>query len=211
MKLIARISLYLTFSLTVLFGFEALCQNPGGRTNPAVIGLFPIPGLEPLPPHKSRVIDKTKFKPENFRFLNKSGKSLEDRLSSNAAPETVDCGPSWGLFAFRVNGKGAIDSTWFDGHLAAASSNRILANICATEGGWVIAPGTKPDDAAWFVYFYSDVRALWDKNVQCSLAEKELQKAVSSMNGFFYNLFFRLGEDNATMLRPTIIDGLPKI
>jgi hypothetical protein len=57
--------------------------------------------------------------------------------------------------------------------------------------------------------FYSDVRG--DKNVQCSEADKQLQKAVSSMSGFFYNLFFRLGEDNATMLRPTVIDGLPKI
>lgn len=211
MVLIARISVYLTFSLSILSGFASLSQSPGGSTPPAVIGLFPMPGFEPLPPHKSRVVDKTKFKPENFRFLNKAGKSLEDRLSSNAALETVDCRPSWGLFAFRVNGKGAIDSTWFDGHLPAASSNRILANICATEGSWVIAPGTKPDDVAWFVYFYSDVRALWDKNVQCSEADKELQKAVSSMNGFFYNLFFWLGKDNATMLRPTVIDGLPKI
>jgi hypothetical protein len=53
--------------------------------------------------------------------------------------------------------------------------------------------------------------ALWDKNVQCSQADKELQKAVSSMTDFFYNLFFRLGEDNAIMLRPTVLDGLPKI
>jgi hypothetical protein len=160
MVIIARISVYVTFLFSALSGFASLSQNPENRTNRAAIGLFPRPGFEPFPPHKSRVIDKTKFKPQNFRFLNKAGESLEDRLSSNAVTETVDCKPSWGLFAFRINGKGAIDSTWSDGHLPTASSNRILANICATEGSWAIAPETKPDDVAWFVYFYSDVRVV---------------------------------------------------
>lgn len=94
MILVGRISVYLTFSLSILSGFASLSQSPGGSTPPAVIGLFPMPGFEPLPPHKSRVIDKTKFEPKNFRFVNKAGKSLEDRLSSNAAAETADCRPS---------------------------------------------------------------------------------------------------------------------
>ena len=199
-----------TFCLLILCGLAVFSQNPKPITSPENIGLFPRPGFEPLPPHKSHVKDNSNIKPENFRFSDASGKSLNDRLSVGVGTETPNCKPSWGMFKFRVNGKGLVDSTWFDGHLPKEVSIRILDNIRATQGSWIVAPGTKETDVAWYVYFYSDTRARWDKNLKCSESDKELQKTVSSMTAYFYNLFYWFGEDKATMIRPTNNDGQPR-
>jgi hypothetical protein len=171
---------------------------------------FPKPGFEPLAPHKSPVRDRSNIKPENFRFSEASGKSLDDRLSAGVGTEIPDCKPAWRLFKFRVTGKGLIDSTWFDGQLPKEKSIQILDNIRATGGSWIVAHGTKEGDVAWYVYFYSDTCARWDKNLNFSELDKELQKIVSSMTGNFYRLFYWTGEDKATIVRPTGNDGQPR-
>ncbi len=200
----------LTFCLFILCGFSVFSQNSKPTFRPETIELFPKPGFEPPPPHKPRVIDKSNFKPENFRFSDASGKSLDDRLSVGMSTEPATCKPSYGLFKFRVNGRGLIDSTWFDGQLSKEVSIRILDNIRATEGSWVIKPGTKEEDEAWYVYFYSDTRGRWDKKLNCTEADKELQKAVSAMSNYYYNLYYWIGEDKATLIRPTQNDGQPR-
>ncbi|MPR32994.1 hypothetical protein [Salmonirosea aquatica] len=200
----------LTFCLCILCGFSVFSQNSEHRVHPANIELFPKPGFEPLPPHKSKIIDRSNFKPENFRFSDATGKSLNDRLSAGVGIEPASCKPSYGLFKFRVNGKGVIDSTWFDGQLSKEVSVRILDNIRATEGSWVITSGTKEADVAWYVYFYSDTRARWDKKMKCTESDKELQKAVSAISNYYYNLYYWIGEDKATLIRPTANDGQPR-
>ncbi len=208
-RLIVRKHAVFTFWLITLCGSTAFCQN--SRLRPEDIELFPKPGFELDPPHKSTIRDNSNIKPENFRFADKSGKSLEYRLSAGTGAEPPDCIPSWGLFRFSVNGRGLIDTTWFDGKLPAEVSKRILNNIRSTEGSWMVVPGTKPNDVAWYVYFYSDTRGRWNKNMRCPESDKELQKVVSSMTSLFYNSFYFLGEDKATMVRPTSNDGTPKI
>ncbi|GAB3162976.1 hypothetical protein GCM10027291_01740 [Telluribacter humicola] len=199
-----------TFCLFILCGFSVFSQNSRPTVHPENIGLFPKPGYEPLPPHKSKVIDKSNFKPENFRFSDATGKSLNERLSVGISTESANCKPSYALFKFRVNGKGLIDSTWFDGQLSKEVSIRILGNIRTTEGSWVIAPGTKEVDVAWYVFFYTDTRGQWDRNLNCTESDKELQKAVSAFSDYFYNLYYWVGEDRATVIRPIQIDGQPK-
>lgn len=200
----------LVLCFIVSCGFSSFSQIPKPATTPENIGLFPKPGFEPLELHKPRVRDNSTFKPENFQFSQASGKSLNDRLEVGVSAETVDCKPSWGLFKFRVNSKGQIDSTWFDGHLPKKVSMQILKNIRATQGSWIIAPGTKESDVAWYVYFYSDTRARLTKNLNCSESDKELQRAVSSMTSYFYNMYYWVGEDKAMIIRPTSNDGAPR-
>lgn len=212
MKLFERIARYKGSWILCLFifcGCSVFSQNPKSPTAPENIGLFPKPGYEPLPPHQRHVIDRSNIKPENFRF-SETGKSLNDRLSAGAVTEAPDCKPSWAMFKFRVNGKGLIDSIWFDGQLSKKTTTRILDNIHATAGSWIVAPGTKESDVAWYVYFYSDTRGRWDRKLNCSESDKELQKAISFMTGYFYQLFYWTGEDKATIIRPTDNDGLPR-
>jgi hypothetical protein len=199
-----------TFCVIIFCGFSVFAQNSKPITSPENIGLFPKPGFEPLAPHKSPVRDRSNIKPENFRSSEASGKSLDDILSPGVGAEIPDCKPSWGLFKFRVTGKGLVDSTWFDGQLPKEKSIQILNNIRATNGSWIVAPGTKEGDVAWYVYFYSDTRARWDKNLNCSELDKELQKIVSAMTGNFYRLYYWTGEDKATIVRPTDNDGQPR-
>nr|WP_295934626.1 hypothetical protein [uncultured Dyadobacter sp.] len=209
-KRVARNVWMLVLCFIVSCGFSSFSQIPKPATTPENIDLFPKPGFEPLELHKSRVRDNSNFKPENFQFPQASGKSLNDRLEVGVSAETVDCKPSWGLFKFRVNSKGQIDSTWFDGHLPKKVSMQILKNIRATQGSWIIAPGTKESDVAWYVYFYSDTRARLTKNLNCSESDKELQRAVSSMSSYFYNMYYWVGEDKAMIIRPTSNDGAPR-
>lgn len=207
---IARSNWILILSITVSCGFSSFSQIPKPATTPENIGLFPKPGFEPPELYKPRVRNNSNFKPENFQFSQASGTSLNDRLEVGVSAETVDCKPSWGLFKFRVNGKGLIDSTWFDGQLPKKVSLRILENICGTQGSWIVAPGTKESDVAWFVYFYSDTRARLTKNLNCSESDKELQRTVSSMTSYFYNMYYWVGEDKAMIVRPTSNDGAPR-
>lgn len=206
----ARNNWTLILSFIVSCGFSSFSQVPKPATTPANIGLFLKPGFEPLEPHKPRVRDNSNFKPENFQFSQASGKSLNDRLEEGVSAETIDCKPSWGLFKFRVNRKGIIDSTWFDGQLPKKVSLRILENIRGTQGSWIVAPGTKESDVAWYLYFYSDTRARLTKNLNCSESDKELQRTVSSMTSYFYNMYYWVGEDKAVIVRPTSNDGAPR-
>jgi hypothetical protein len=200
----------LTFCLFILCGFSVFSQNSKNTVHPEHIELFPKPGFERLPPHTPTVRDKSNFKPENFRFSDATGKSLNDRLSVGVSTESANCKPSYALFKFRVNGKGLIDSTWFDGQLSKEVSSRILNNIRATDGSWVVAPGTKEGDVAWYIYFYSDTRGRWDKKLNCTESDKELQKAVSAFSNYYSNLYYWVGEDKATLIRPTVNDGQPR-
>jgi hypothetical protein len=207
---VVRKKAVLTFCLVLFCLFPVFSQNSKPANSPENVGLFPRPGFEPLAPHKSPVRDRSNIKPENFRFSDAKGRSLDDLLSVGAGKDAPDCKPSWAMFKFRLNGKGLIDSTWFDGQLPKEVSARILNNIRNTEGSWTVAPGTKEEDVAWYVYFYSDTRGRWDRNLNCSESDKELQATVSSMTAFFKNLFYLFGEDRATMVRPTGNDGYPK-
>lgn len=209
-QVVARNKGVFTFCLFILYGFSGFSQNSKHTFHPENIELFPKPGFERLPPHKPTVIDKSNIKPENFRFSDATGKSLNDRLSVGTSTEPANCKPSYALFKFRVNDKGLIDSTWFDGLLSKEVSIQILDNIRATEGSWVIAPGTKEGDVAWYIYCYSDTRARWDKKLNCTEADKELQKAVSAISGYFSNLYYWIGEDKATLIMPTENDGQPR-
>lgn len=187
----------------------SFAQDTTRRNLPAAIGLFPKPGFEPNPPHKSAVVDKSHLKPGNFRFSGKGGINLQSFLLTGIGPVTADCRPYWGLFAFRVNGTGKIDSTWSAGQMPIENTKRILTNIRATEGSWIIQSGTKTEDVAWYVFFYSDTRGRWQPNLNCSESEKDLQKAISSMSGFFYNMFHQLSDNLATVISPVEFTGLP--
>ncbi|TDE14585.1 hypothetical protein [Dyadobacter psychrotolerans] len=197
-------------SALLLFTASAFAQESAGEKAARNIGLLLAPWHERLPPHKSYVRDNSNIKPENFRFRDAPGRSLNDRLSVGVGAKTPDCKPSWAMFKFRVNGKGLVDSTWSDGNLPKEVSNRFVDNIHATDGSWIVASGTKETEVAWYVYFYSDTRGLWDRNLNCSDSDKELQKTVSYMTSFFYNLFYCFGEDKATMVRPTDNNGIPR-
>jgi len=198
------------FVILLSLTLTTFAQESEGEKAAAKIGLFYLPGFEPSPKSKSHQPDTANYKPQNFRFRDASGRSLNDRLSVGVGAETLDCKPSWAMFKFRINGKGLVDSTWFDGHLPKEVSIRILDNIHATEGSWTVAPGTKEVDVAWYIYFYSDTRGRWAKDLNCSESDKELQRTVSSMTAFFYNLFYWLGDDKATMVRPTDNNGIPR-
>lgn len=191
----------------ILCGFSVFSQDSKPRISGDDIELFPRPGFEPIAPHKSVRRDNSNIKPENFRFHDKSRRSLDERLSMGVGEKKISCKPSWGMFKFRVNGKGVVDSCWFDGQLPVKVSNRILDNIRATKGSWILSPGTQETDVAWYVYFYSDTRGRLDRKMNCSSADMELQKVVSFMTSYFQNLFYLLGEDKATMIMATSNDG----
>jgi hypothetical protein len=177
------------------------------------IGLFPLPGFEPLPDHKSKEPDTASLRPQNFRFPDIDRKTLSDILEMGVELPPNDCKPSWGLFAFRVNAAGKIDSTWYQGSLPTTTSDKILANIRGTEGLWIIKQGTKPTDVAWFVYPFFDTRGRFERRSKCSDADKELLKVVSYLSSLVINLFYQVDRDHnrATMIMPTERDGIPKL
>ena len=194
-----------------LYGLTAFAQQSEGAKTAAKIELFHLPGLEPSRNTSSWQLDTVNFKPENFSFRIWNKKNLTDRLSIDVPMEEISCKPSWGMFVFRVNAKGIVDSTWYRGNLPPVTSGKILSNICATEGNWIIKPGTKPSHVAWFVYPFFDTRGLFPERSECSQADRELMQTVSSLSRLFFTLYFRVDRDyhRATMLRPTEIDGMP--
>jgi hypothetical protein len=170
-------------------------------------------GYELLPPHKSAVPDTSNFKPENFSFPIIDRKTLTDILEKDIPQPTVPCKPVWGFFSFRVNAKGQVDSTWYQGNLLPVARDKILSNISATEGRWKIKADTKPQQVAWFVYTYLNVRGIYDKQLNCSEADKVLLRAISSLGNFFFYLYYQIDpkHNRATMLMPTNIDDSPKL
>lgn len=145
----------------LLLALTAFSQRPASDTKAAQIGLFPMPGFEPLPPHKSHVPDTANFKPQNFRFKEIDRQSLTDQLAKGIRLPAVDCKTAWGLFTFRVNASGKVDSTWYRGNLSDKVSDQILKNIRETGGHWIVKPETKSTHVAWFSYtFLISVRDL---------------------------------------------------
>src|SRR5690606_27902554 len=97
----------------------------------AKIGLSPLPGLEMPKRERTYRLDTANFHPENFSFRIWDKKDLTDRLEMGVPLPPAGCKPSWGLFVFRVNALGKVDSTWYRGNLPNMATTRILANICA--------------------------------------------------------------------------------
>jgi hypothetical protein len=191
----------------------AHAQDSDASKRATSIGLFPLRGFEPLPDHKSKEPDTARLKPQNFRFPDIDRKTLSDRLEMGVQLPDNNCKPSWGLFAFRINAAGKIDSTWYQGSLPTTTSDKILANIRGTEGRWIIKQGTKPTDVAWFVYPFFDTRGRFERISKCSEAKKELLKIVSDLSSLVINLFYQVDRDHnrATMITPTERDGIPKL
>lgn len=125
----------------------------------------------------------------------------------------VSCRPSWGLFIFRLNGLGQVDSTWYEGNLAPITSSKALANVCATEGNWIIKPGTKPNHVAWFTYTFFDIRGRFSKQLECSKSDQELFKAVSFLSGIISMRYNKVDHNHqeATWIKPATIDDTPSI
>lgn len=178
----------------------------------ANIGLSQLPGFS-LPARSAYWLDTVNFRPENFSFRIWDKKDLTDRLELNVPMCPVQCKPSWGMFVFRVNAKGKVDSTWYRGNLPATTSDKIIYNIRATEGNWIIKKGTKPNHVAWFVYPFFDIRGRIPKQPGCSEADQELLQTVSDLSNLFYILYYKVDKDyyRGTMLRPTAEDGSIKM
>ena len=206
-KLNAAVIFFLLLALT------AFSQRPASDTKAAQIGLFPMPGFEPLPPHKSHIPDTANFKPQNFRFKEIDRQSLTDQLAKGIRLPAVDCKTAWGLFTFRVNASGKVDSTWYRGNLSDKVSDQILKNIRETGGHWIVKPETKSTHVAWFSYTFFDIRSRFIKESKCSEADKELQMVVSSLSNLISNLYYQLDQnhDRATMIMPKVVDGIPRL
>ena len=201
------------FIILLTLTLTSFAQESEGEKTAAKIGLFYLPGFEPPAKPKSHLPDTANFKPQNFSFPNINRQSLTARLETNIPLPPVDCKPSWGLFAFRVNAAGKVDSTWYRGSLPLVASDKILANIRATEGLWIIKPSTKPTDVAWFLYPFFDTRGRLERKYNCSEADIELLKAVSSLSNLVFNLYYQVDNNHnrATLIMPTERDGMPKL
>lgn len=172
-----------------------------------------LPGYEMLPSSNGYIPDTANIRPENFSFRIWDKKDLADRLAIDVDLPPESCKPSWGLFIFRVNGLGQVDSTRYEGNLAPITSSKILANICATEGNWMVKRGTKPNQVAWFAYPFFDIRGRYSKQLVCSSSDRELLKAVSSLSNMFWLVYYKVRreEQKGTLIRPTTMDGIPRI
>jgi hypothetical protein len=203
----------LLICFALLFAKQALAQQSDGAKTAMQIELYALPGYE-LPQRTNRYrLDTANFRPENFSFRIWDKKDLTDRLETGVYLPEINCKPSWGIFIFRVNARGQVDTTTYRGNLPSNVSNKILANICATEGNWIIKPGTLPSNVAWFVYAFFDVRGRIPRKKECSDSDRELLDAVSSLSNLFWMVYYQVGRDfnRATMIRPTEIDGTPRL
>ncbi len=191
----------------------AYTQNPDAAKRATSIELLPLPGMEALPVHKAQRPDTINFKPHNFRFPDIDRQTLSERLAMGVFLPIDKCSPAWGLFAFRVNAAGKVDSTWYRGSLTTITSDQILANIRGTDGLWIIKPDTRPTHKAWFVYPFFDTRGRYESDSKCTEAEKVLLRAVSSLSNLVINLFYQVDHDHnrATMIMPTERDEVPKL
>jgi hypothetical protein len=197
---------------TWLYYIPSYSQELEKAKTAAKIGLSELPGFS-LPLKSAYWLDTINFRPENFSFRIWDKKDLTDRLELNVPMCPVQCKPSWGMFVFRVNAEGKVDSTWYRGNLPATTSDKIIYNIRATEGNWIIKKGTKPNHVAWFVYPFFDIRGRFPKQPDCSKADQELLQTVSDLSNLFYILFYKVDKDSyrGTMLRPTTEDGSIKM
>lgn len=207
------VELLVSIFLNILSSSLSFSQEVQKEKTASEIGLFRLPGHE-LPERPiSRAPDTANYKPENFSFRIWDRKNLTDRLGLDVPIGPVRCKPSWGMFIFRVNALGKVDSTWYRGNLPEKASDKILSNIRGTEGNWIVKKGTKPNHVAWFVYPYFDIRGLIEKKSGCSDTDLELLRTVSHLSNLFSILFFQVDKDNnrAIMLRPEEVDGSPKL
>jgi hypothetical protein len=203
----------LSICFTILFAKRSLAQQSDGAKTAIKIELSALPGYE-LPQRTDKYgLDTANFRPGNFSFRIWDKKDLTDRLEMGVHLPEINCKPSWGTFMFRVNARGEVDTTSYRGNLSPGVSSKILANICATEGNWMIKSGTHPSNVAWFMYAFFDVRGRIPKKKECSDSDLELLDAVSSLSNLFWILHYQVGRDfhRATMIRPTEIDGTPKL
>lgn len=189
----------------------AFAQTTNPTKNAENIGLSPL-SLFDEPPRRYW-LDTANFKPENFTFKIWDKKDLSDRLEMGVSVGPISCKPTWGMFIFRVNAKGKVDSTWYRGNLPTFTSDKILSNIHRTDGNWIIKPGTKPNHVAWFVYPFFDTRARFPVRAECSETDNELLRTVSALSNLFSMLYWQTGKDyyRGTMIRPTDKDGSIKM
>lgn len=192
---------------------SAYAQQSEGAKTAGKIGLSVLPGLEMPKRETAYRLDTANFRPENFSFRIWDKMDLTDRLELDVPLPPVSCKPSWGLFVFRVNALGKVDSTWYRGNLPSMTTTKILANICSTEGNWIVKPGTKPSYVAWFAYPFFDIRGRASRRLECPEAEQNVLEVVSSLANLFAILYYRVDHNfhRAIMVRPSEMDGSPKL
>lgn len=210
---------WFVFLILILNAISVFAQRFKERSEQQIaaekISLFPLSVFDPFPEPSSNWPDTANFKPENFKFPSIDRLSLEDHLAKGIPSIAPNCKPSWGVFCFRVNASGKVDSTVYDGNLNVKISNKILKNIKGTSGLWQVSKNSKPTNVAWFIYPVFDFGRLYDEKSDCSETDKLLQKTVWSLSNLVNFIHAYVDRDyiRATMLSTEKRNGMtePKL
>lgn len=117
--------------------------------------------------------------------------------------EDVDSLPTWGVFFFRVNTKGKVDSIFHQGTLKVSRSNEILENIKATSGKWKTNQSGDKLSNHWFIYPTFEFGKDCDSpSAKCSVVYQNSQKDLKRMASTLGSIFLYSDNKKAYLISP---------
>ncbi|WP_254561394.1 hypothetical protein [Dyadobacter diqingensis] len=140
-------------------------------------------------------IDKTiGEKDDLFSFLKKNIPGSEEN----------SCRATWGVFYFRVTGKGKIDTLYHEETLREEVTSQIIKNIYVSGKHWKIPKDTRATDKLWFVYPYFDLGCKSYLGSDCPEAEKLVQKNVMELAESMKKICFYTETKGAYFIPPSM-------
>ncbi|TKT90141.1 hypothetical protein [Dyadobacter frigoris] len=123
------------------------------------------------------------------------------------SPRENECKPTWGVFYFKVNALGKIDSLANDGNLRSAVSERIVKNIYSTEGHWIISNTNKSIKSQLFIFLYFDYGGAFYGDNSCPEEFKLLQQTVMSISETLSKAAIVANGGRGTVIGPSLNGG----